>query len=138
MKKTFDIPSMMKQANENLITALENQIQADIGGTRKDANTLANHILNILDANKTFKNVNQQQKNLFWVSLIIQDDEESKPWLCTKSSGFLTIEEAYQEIKYMREHGRVLSAWINIHEGDKTMTVFHECYIDVFGEVIYK
>lgn len=45
----------MKQANGSLMSALENQIQADVGGTRKQANILANHILDILDAHKEFK-----------------------------------------------------------------------------------
>lgn len=46
-KEWFEI--IMKQANGNLMTALENQIQADIGGTREQANRVANHILDILD-----------------------------------------------------------------------------------------
>lgn len=53
-RESFEI--IMKQANGNLMTALENQIQADIGGTRKQANILANHILDILDAHKEFNN----------------------------------------------------------------------------------
>ena len=51
-KEFYDI--IMKQANGSLMTALENQIQADIGGTRKQANIVANHILDILDAHKEF------------------------------------------------------------------------------------
>lgn len=76
-----------------------------------------------------------EQKSLFWVSLIIQEDEETKPWLCSKSSGFLRIEEAHNEIQWMREHDRVLSAWIDIYENDEKKTVFHECYIDTFGQI---
>lgn len=76
-----------------------------------------------------------EQKSLYWVSLIIQEDEETKPWLCSKSTGFLTIEEAYKEIKFMREHDRVLSAWIDIYDNEKKKTVFHECYVDVFGYI---
>lgn len=72
--------------------------------------------------------------SLFWVSMIIQD-KETKPWLCTKSDGFLTLEEAHKEIEFMRTHDRVLAAWIDIHEGNKKTTVFHECYINVFGEM---
>lgn len=53
-KEFYDI--MMKQANGSLMTALENQIQADIGGTRQQANIVANHILDILDAHKEFSN----------------------------------------------------------------------------------
>lgn len=74
---------------------------------------------------------------LYWVSLIIQEDEETKPWLCCKSSGFLTIEEAHKEIQFMREHDRVLSAWIDVFdENDVKNTVYHDCYINVFGDLM--
>ena len=52
-KEEFKI--VMEQANGNLMTALENQILLDVGGTRQGANLLANHILDILDAHKEFK-----------------------------------------------------------------------------------
>lgn len=42
----------------SLMTALENQIQADIGGTREEANRVANHILDILD----ISNENKEQE----------------------------------------------------------------------------
>lgn len=45
----------MEQANGNLMTALENQIQADVGGTREQANLLANHLLDILDSHQEYK-----------------------------------------------------------------------------------
>lgn len=76
-----------------------------------------------------------KQESLFWVSLIIQEDEETRPWLCSKSSGFLKIEDAHKEIQFMREHDRVLSAWIDTYEGEEKKTVFHECYIDTFGQI---
>lgn len=47
---------IMEQTNGNLMTALENQILADMGGTREKANAVANHILDIIDAYKKFKN----------------------------------------------------------------------------------
>lgn len=73
---------------------------------------------------------------LYWVSMIIQEDASAMPWLCSKSTGFLTIEEAHKEINFMREHNRVLSAWIDtFDENNVKETVFHECYIDVFGYV---
>jgi hypothetical protein len=76
------------------------------------------------------------EKSLFWVSLIIQEDVDTKPWLCSKSTGFLRIEDAKKEIQYMREHDRVISAWIDVFdENDVKKTVFHECYIDVFGNL---
>lgn len=55
-KEWFEI--IMKQANGSLMTALENQIQADIGVTRGQANRVANHILDILD----ISNENKEQK----------------------------------------------------------------------------
>lgn len=58
-KEWFEI--IMKQANGNLMTALENQIQADIGGTREQANRVANHILDILDNAK--ENKEQEIRN---------------------------------------------------------------------------
>ena len=57
-KEFYDI--MMKQANGSLMTALENQIQSDIGGTRKKANIVANHILDILDAHEQYKENNAE------------------------------------------------------------------------------
>lgn len=76
-----------------------------------------------------------KQESLFWVSLIIQEGEETRPWLCSKSSGFLIIEDAHKEIQFMREHDRVLSAWIDTYENGEKKTVFHECYIDTFGQI---
>ena len=73
--------------------------------------------------------------SFFWVSLIIQEDEQTKPWLCSKSTGFLTIEEAHKEIQFMKKNYRVLSAWIDIYENEEKKTVFHECYIDAFGNI---
>ena len=55
-KEWFEI--IMKQANGSLMTALENQIQADIGGTIEKANRVANHILDILD----IANENKEQE----------------------------------------------------------------------------
>ena len=55
-KEWFEI--IMKQANGSLMTVLENQIQADIGGTRETANRVANHILDILD----IANENKEQE----------------------------------------------------------------------------
>lgn len=52
-REQFEI--IMKQANGSLMTALENRIQADISATRKEANMVANHILDILDAYEEFK-----------------------------------------------------------------------------------
>ena len=46
-KITFDI--IMEKANGRLMTALENEIMSEMGGTRQQANRLANHLLDIVE-----------------------------------------------------------------------------------------
>lgn len=36
---------------------------------------------------------------LYWVSLLIQDTENSKPWLCAMSSGCVNLEEAMKTVE---------------------------------------
>lgn len=73
---------------------------------------------------------------LYWVSLIIQDTENSKPWLSAISSGCVSLEEAMETIKRERDNYRVLCAWIDIFdENNYKSTVFHECYVDTIGNV---
>ena len=73
---------------------------------------------------------------LYWVSLLIQDTENSKPWLSAMSSGCVSLEEAMETIERGRSNYRVLSAWIDIFDesGNKS-TVFHECYVNSIGNV---
>lgn len=74
---------------------------------------------------------------LYWVSLLIQDSETSKPWLCAMTDGCVSIEGAMALIEKGRKNYRVLSAWVDTFdkENHKT-TVFHECYIDVLGNIM--
>ena len=73
---------------------------------------------------------------LYWVSLLIQDTENSKPWLSSMSSGCTSFEEAMETIKRGRNNYRVLCAWIDtFDENDNKSTVFHECYVNAIGNV---
>lgn len=72
---------------------------------------------------------------LYWVSLLIQDTENSKPWLSAMSSGCVNLEEAMETIERGRGNYRVLSAWIDTFDDDNKSTVFHECYVDAIGNV---
>lgn len=73
---------------------------------------------------------------LYWVSAIIQDKDDKKPWLCAAYSGKLSLDEALEVIDYTKESHIVLSAWIDVFDKNlNKQTVFHECYIDVFGNV---
>ena len=73
---------------------------------------------------------------LYWVSSIIQDKGDNKPWLCASSESELSLEDAMNTIAKARANYTVLSAWIDtFDENNKKETVFHECYIDVFGYI---
>ena len=55
-KITFDI--IMEKANGRLMTALENEIMSEMGGTRQQANILANHLLDIIEMSEKNESVN--------------------------------------------------------------------------------
>lgn len=46
---------------------------------------------------------------LYWVSLIIQDTENSKPWLSAMSNGCVNLEEAMETIKRGRNEGKYMN-----------------------------
>lgn len=74
-------------------------------------------------------------QNLYWASFLVQETENSRPWLCSSSTG-CSFENAMETIKMGRKVFRVLSAWIDTFDenGDK-ITVFHECYVNAIGTV---
>ena len=76
---------------------------------------------------------------LYWVSMIIQNKDDKKAWLCAMSSGDIKMEESLATIERGRKNNNVLCAWIDqIEENGETVTkstVFHECYVDAFGNV---
>lgn len=73
---------------------------------------------------------------LYWVSLLIQDTENSKPWLSAMSSGCVSLEEAMKTVERGRGNYRVLSAWIDtFDENGNKSTVFHKCYVNAIGNV---
>ena len=71
----------------------------------------------------------------YWVSLIIQNDNE-RPWLCAFTDSVTSLSVAIDKIAIMREHHNVITAWIDIFdERNNKSTIFHECYIDVLGNI---
>lgn len=73
---------------------------------------------------------------LYWVSLLIQDAENSKPWLSAMSGGCVSLEEAMKTIERGRHNYRVLCAWVDtFDENNNKSTVFHECYVNAIGNV---
>lgn len=73
---------------------------------------------------------------LYWVSLLIQDTENSKPWLCSMSDGCLSLTKAIECVVNGRKSYRVLSAWIDtFDENNVKTTVFNKCYINALGTI---
>lgn len=72
----------------------------------------------------------------YWVSFIVQDNECSKPWLCSVNNSFTSIEEAMKIIENGRQNYRVISAWIDVLENDVKTTIYHQCFVDIMGNLI--
>lgn len=71
---------------------------------------------------------------LYWVSAIIQNQFDTRPWLCAMSQGELSLDKAMEVVANTTENNTVLSIWIDVFdENNIKQTVFHECYIDGFG-----
>ena len=78
-------------------------------------------------------------ESTFWVSAIVQYDKTSKPCLCAKSDGHLTLDSAKSEVSWMVANYCVWAIWIDEHDaktGEKLGVVYHECYLDQFGDLI--
>ena len=74
--------------------------------------------------------------NRYWVSAIVQNEEDKRAWLSSKYESVHSMEEAMRAIKFARENFTVLSAWIDIFDDTGVKrTIFHECYVNVLGMV---
>ena len=73
---------------------------------------------------------------LYWVSAIVRYKGDKKDWLLSEASGQLSLEKAIEEIAHIKENFTVLSAWVDTFDDNNIKTtVFHECYIDPFGDI---
>lgn len=73
---------------------------------------------------------------LYWVSVITQTEYDTKPWLCSMESAETSFDRAMETVNRLRRKHIILSAWIDVYdENDVKQTVFHECYIDSFGNI---
>lgn len=75
--------------------------------------------------------------NLYWVSAIVQNEGNKKPWLCAMNSGVSSIEIAMEIVNRIKRTQTVLSIWVDTfnEDGEKT-TVYHDCYINAFGNIM--
>ena len=53
---------------------------------------------------------------LYWVSAIIQNKSDTKPWLCAMTDGEIKLEDAMKTIAKARNNHNVLSAWIDVFD----------------------
>ena len=73
---------------------------------------------------------------LYYVSAIIQNEGDAKPWLCAMADSEIKLEDAMEVIARTRANNNVLSAWIDMFaKNNVKQTVFHECYIDILGNI---
>lgn len=76
---------------------------------------------------------------LYWVSAIIQNTYDRKPWLCAMDKGELSLDKAMKIIAHIKRSHNVISAWIDVFDKNNVkQTIFHECYIDAFGDKYIK
>lgn len=74
---------------------------------------------------------------LYFMSAIIQDEIGGKPCLLAMDEGDLSLEKAMEKIDFTKKYYVVLSAWVDsFDENNKRETVFHECYINAFGDLM--
>lgn len=74
-------------------------------------------------------NITQAPKE-YWVSAIIQDEGDIKPWLCPMTSPNNSLEDAKKEIQYLKDRYNVISAYIDVYDQNNAkQTIFHECYL---------
>lgn len=73
---------------------------------------------------------------LYWVSAIIHEQADKKPRLWAINDGQLSLERAMELIYIIKANYTVLSVWVDtFNEDDSKQTVFHECYINAFGDI---
>ena len=73
---------------------------------------------------------------LYWVSAIIQNEWDARAKLLARHEGELSIDKAMREIDYIKSYNTVLSAWIDVFdENGIKETVYHDCYVDSFGDL---
>ena len=76
------------------------------------------------------------QYSEYWVSLLIQDKDNSRPWLAEMKECSLSLKEAMKAIDTGRKNYRVLAAWIDCFDKkDVKTTVYHECFVDFCGNI---
>ena len=103
----------------------------DYDGESDDAKWLMsfNIIEPLFSVQKEFTSLCMKQ---YFSSCIIQNDNNRRAWLCSMYDSAYTMDEAKEKIEKTKKSNTVLCAWV---EDEKGNIVFHECYVNVAGQV---
>lgn len=79
---------------------------------------------------------NKVYTSLYWVSAIILDKSDNKPRLVAMGQGEVKLDKAMEIVNRLKENEVVLSVWIDTYD-DKGVknTIYHDCYINAFGDI---
>ena len=73
---------------------------------------------------------------VYWVSAIVQYKSDEKPRLLAMYNGEVSLDKAMKVVSRIKENHTVISVWVDaVSENKVKQTVFHECYINAFGDI---
>ena len=70
---------------------------------------------------------------MYYVSVIIQDENDKRAWRCSDCNGSSDFESAKELVEKYRSQHTVLTAWITDETGEKVR--YFKCYVDILGQV---
>lgn len=70
---------------------------------------------------------------MYYVSVIIQNKNDSRAWRCSDTEGCRDYDEAKDLVEKYRLENTVLAAWIFDNAVQKIR--FFKCYVDIVGQV---
>ena len=124
------------------VKKIENALGIHICDVVEDSNKSSEKINELEKENKLLKQLLRAEKmkgdgaKLYWVSAIVKNNTDVKPWLCAMTEGERNEDEAIEIISRLKEIHTVLSAWIDVFdENGNKKTIYHDCYVDVFGNL---
>lgn len=75
----------------------------------------------------------------YYPSVIIQDQNDARAYSISVTDYYDNLKDAIDNIERLRRKFRVLSAWVDLlDKNNKKVSVpFHECYVDIVGNIDY-
>ena len=131
-----------KRPTIETVRKLEDVLGIRINDANEDSNESSKKINELENENKVLKqllrdaNMKGDGVKLYWVSAIVKNNTDVKPWLCAMTDGEPNKDKAIETINRLKEIHTVLSAWIDVFdENGVKRTVYHDCCINMFGDL---